>query len=353
MTRYLLLLVAFAMPSVSTAQGNGDTLTVGVMLFPPFVEETSSGAYEGFTIDLLESIENETGLRFEYRAFANTSSILDAVRDSVVDLGAAGITITDEREQELDFTHPYFQSGLGILITEKHNWFQDIIYTVKVVLETLYPLLIALVLFVLLSAHVLLYFERGHGITDRDYVDELIDTTYYIIVTMSTVGYGDITPKRRVGKLFSITLILFGVGFFGVFIAKASSAFTLHEVRTTISGPEDLTGKRVATEIGTTSSIVLEELGARVVETRTIDDAYQQLQEGDVQAVVFDHPVITHYANSQGGDTGLVTTGDLFNEEYYGIALPQGSPYREILNSAILRIEREGELSQLYSEYFE
>jgi voltage-gated potassium channel len=42
----------------------------------------------------------------------------------------------------------------------------------------------------------------------------LIDSFYYVIVTMATVGYGDVHPVTTPGKIFSIALIVLGVGTF-------------------------------------------------------------------------------------------------------------------------------------------
>jgi len=42
------------------------------------------------------------------------------------------------------------------------------------------------------------------------------DAVYYVIVTFSTVGYGDITPVSPTAKFFSLSLILFGAGTFTI-----------------------------------------------------------------------------------------------------------------------------------------
>ena len=41
---------------------------------------------------------------------------------------------------------------------------------------------------------------------------DMVDSLYVSIVTISTVGYGDITPKTDLGKMFTSIYILFGVG---------------------------------------------------------------------------------------------------------------------------------------------
>ncbi len=45
-------------------------------------------------------------------------------------------------------------------------------------------------------------------------IADLVTAAYYAIVTMSTVGYGDITPQTAQAKLFTISIILLGVAVF-------------------------------------------------------------------------------------------------------------------------------------------
>jgi len=46
-----------------------------------------------------------------------------------------------------------------------------------------------------------------------------IDALYFTVVTLTTVGYGDLTPQTSAGKLFTIAYILVGLGILGGFIA--------------------------------------------------------------------------------------------------------------------------------------
>lgn len=45
-------------------------------------------------------------------------------------------------------------------------------------------------------------------------IADLVTASYYAIVTMSTVGYGDITPQTSEAKLFTVSIILLGVAVF-------------------------------------------------------------------------------------------------------------------------------------------
>lgn len=44
-----------------------------------------------------------------------------------------------------------------------------------------------------------------------------VDSFYFCVVTLATVGYGDITPTTDVGKIFTIFYILSGVGIIATF----------------------------------------------------------------------------------------------------------------------------------------
>ena len=73
-------------------------------------------------------------------------------------------------------------------------------------------------LFALTSvAMLVLYATFGAYYLGADYkppVDDLVTALYYAMVTMSTVGYGDIAPQTAEAKLFTVSIIVFGVAVF-------------------------------------------------------------------------------------------------------------------------------------------
>lgn len=65
---------------------------------------------------------------------------------------------------------------------------------------------------------VVLYGTVGaYGLRDQFLeLDSWADAFYYVIVTIATVGYGDITPTSPISKWFSLSIILFGTGAFTI-----------------------------------------------------------------------------------------------------------------------------------------
>ncbi|GAB3296516.1 transporter substrate-binding domain-containing protein [Epidermidibacterium keratini] len=90
-----------------------------------------------------------------------------------------------------------------------------------------------------------------------------------------------------------------------------------------IKGPEDLSGKGVCSVDGSTSiKTVAEKYGAAPKPAGTYSECVQALQNGTVDAVTTDGPILLGYA-AQDPDN-LKVVGDPFSEERYGIGFKLG-----------------------------
>jgi voltage-gated potassium channel Kch len=52
----------------------------------------------------------------------------------------------------------------------------------------------------------------------------LIDSFYFAVVSMATVGYGDLAPKTNAGKLFTIAFLVVGIGIFVLAVSSLAEA---------------------------------------------------------------------------------------------------------------------------------
>jgi polar amino acid transport system substrate-binding protein len=107
----------------------------------------------------------------------------------------------------------------------------------------------------------------------------------------------------------------------------------------------------VATTKGSTAAAYLREVKAREVEMPTIAAAYEALRDGKVDAVVFDAPILQHYA-AHAGNGSVQVVGPVFRHEDYGIAFAQGSPLRKRVNGALLSMREDGTYQRLYEKWF-
>ena len=51
----------------------------------------------------------------------------------------------------------------------------------------------------------------------------VLDSFYFVIITMATVGYGDFSPVTAAGKLATVVFILVGMGLFLAFLSRVAS----------------------------------------------------------------------------------------------------------------------------------
>lgn len=104
-----LVLLAFA----TTTQAERLTIAIPSGFVPFMFEE--DGEWTGFEIELWEAIAEENDWEYEYNTM-NFSGIITALQTGRVDGALAAITITSEREETMDFSHAYYDSGLKLMV---------------------------------------------------------------------------------------------------------------------------------------------------------------------------------------------------------------------------------------------
>jgi polar amino acid transport system substrate-binding protein len=103
--------------------GGGDegeakaTLTVGSDIpYPPF-EEGKAPNFKGFDIELMEAVAENTGREAEFQD-TSFDTIFRDLAQGKFEAVASATTITDEREETVDFTNPYYRSEQAILVKD-------------------------------------------------------------------------------------------------------------------------------------------------------------------------------------------------------------------------------------------
>ncbi len=113
-----LLMLAFFVGSYDSSSGGQDRtdpLIVDVAVLPPMVMKSNNGQFFGFDIDLWEAVARELNLGYRYREVP-LKDIFGDLRSGKADAGLPGLSITSDREEHIDFSTPYFDSGLRIMV---------------------------------------------------------------------------------------------------------------------------------------------------------------------------------------------------------------------------------------------
>ena len=192
----------------------------------------------------------------------------------------AGIGITSKREKYLDFSHIYFEAGLQVMVLEgSGSALREVMSKIHSVLfssELIYG--VGIFFFILLmAAHLIWILERRENPQfPKNYTTGIWQSLWWAVVTVTTVGYGDKTPKRTGGRLFGIVWILAGYFVFAYFTASVTTTATVQELHGTIIGPEDLFGKKVATVKKSTATQYLAEQGITADLFENTDQIFQR-----------------------------------------------------------------------------
>lgn len=107
--------VAIAL-SLGTTAVSAETLRVVTdPSFVPFEMQNEEGEMVGFDMDIIAEVAERAGFEYELQTM-DFNGIIPALQTGNVDIAIAGITITEEREEVVDFSDPYYDSGLRILV---------------------------------------------------------------------------------------------------------------------------------------------------------------------------------------------------------------------------------------------
>lgn len=334
-TRIFLRLACMAAVSVS-AVGSSDAtpMVIGTREAPPFAMKTGDGEWAGLSIDLWREIASELQLEFLFRE-VSLREMVEGVAEGRLDAGVAALTLTAERERQVDFTHPFFSSGLGIAIRTPEggmNWLR----VLRGLISPAFLTVLAALGAVLLAAGVGIWvFERKKNETQfgGSTAEGLGSGFWWSAVTMTTVGYGDKSPVTLGGRLVALVWMFTSVIIISSFTAAIASSLTVSSLESPIRGPADLVRHQVGALAGSTASDFLLSRGIRVASHESLEEAMEALREGLVDAVVHDRPILQYLAR---GGTGLTVLPHSFQRQDYGYSLPPGSPLRQEINVALL-----------------
>lgn len=348
----ILSLAAPARPAIAQ-QSQQPTLKVATRIIAPFVTREINGALAGFSVDLWRAVARDLDVKYEFVVRNSVVELLEEVGEKRADLAISAISITAERERNFDFSQPMFDAGLQIMAASErvtNSGFSSFLTLLKS--PALLEMLAILLGLILLPTPLLWWIERKHdnGVaTGNSKIGEFFHTIWWSAATLG--AQSPIMPARPLGKLVAILWMFVSVVFISFFTATVTTALTVKQLEQGISGPQDLIGKTVATTAGSTGAAYLRQLNVNALEVQQIEQAYSALQDGRVQAILGDAPVLLYYA-SHDGKGKVQMAGNIFRPENYGIVFPSGSPLRKQVNEALLKLKESGEYRSLYRKWF-
>lgn len=358
MTRGWLAALAVAFTGLNGAAGfaqtsGGDVGAAAVRVVtvtrPPF-SLVEAGSDTGFSIELWQALADDIGFETEILRVDTFGEMLDLVRTGAVDAAAANISITAEREAAMDFTQPIFEAGLGIMIPaneQRSSGLLGAIFSRDLLLA------VAAAFGLLFAAGMLMWlFERRR----QPYFDHPVHTAlfpsfWWALNLVVNGGFEERQPRSLAGRVLAVILVVSSLFLVSVFVARITATMTVEAIQNSIASINDLYGRQVGTTRGSTAAAFLDRRDMRFRAFEGLDPLLAAFEGGELDAVVFDAPILAHYVNGDGGAYGELVDS-VFLRENYGIALPTGSTLAEPINQSLLKLRENGTYETVYRRWF-
>jgi len=320
----------------------------------PFSFE-KDGRRAGYAADLWDQLARETGVDYDIQVVGTAQEIIDALKNKSADVGVGALSVTAKREADIDFSQPFYESGLQVLVSGSSGSFADNILSLVGNLFNLqligaFALLIA-TMFVI--SHLVWRYE--HKVNEDqwppDYKTGMWESFWWTISTLLVGGADNKGPVGVGGRIIAIVWMLLSIVLVSLLTASFTTTLTVNTLKGDINGPGDLPGRKVATIKGSTAETWLTAKGAKVQPLATVVECIAALKDGTVNAVVYDAPVL-QYEAAKMNDEKLQMVGPVFERQNYAFALQQDSTLRERLNQSLLTLTERGVGTELRKKYF-
>ena len=344
--------LSLVLPYTLCAQSADHPVRVAVRLCPPFVIKDSN-AYSGISIFLWDKIAEELGLQYNIEEF-DREELIESVAQGKADVAVSCLSITQDSEQVIDFSHAFFNTHLSIAV-KQHGIMQSI-------KNVLFNKKLLIVIGIILAVAIFIggtLFLLEHHVNEKLYsmknqrgklLEALI--TGLLFVTSGPIRYYEFRTLsgRTIAGLLAVgsTLMIASI------TALLASAFTLDQMHSEIKGPQDLVKVRVGAVRASPALEYLMEQGIKTHIFMDGEDMVAALDEGHLGAIVGEDAVLKYHireAQTEGKYKSLSVLPFAFEEKSYGLALRDDNTLLETINQVLLSVRESPQWSKELAKY--
>lgn len=339
-------------PQDLPAVARSSPLKVGIKYAPPFVLSDDKQRWKGLAIDLWETMSVCLGTRHEYIEFTSTDELLHAVESQQIDVALGAISITNQRERQLDFSHPFHNGSLGVIVRDvtQTRGFID-------VLAGFFRTDVVLVVVGLMFATILIAYtywrvegQAGGGLFRKGPARGFYNATLWAIQLVFS-GRGDpFEINHRAAQLFVLFLTFFGVTIVSGITAIITSSLTLQGIERRIHNVGDLKNQHLAVMITGQAGEWAATERLYAVQLRSWPEVQRQFDERGIDAFVHDRDIL-QFLVRDGYLKNVRVEPITLRPSAYGIAVVIGSPLRKPIDRTLLAIQEDRVWSVLTNKY--
>ena len=339
------LIFFFCSGLISFAQ---DPTIVGIKEAPPFAFKDSKGKWMGITVDLWKEIQSENTTEFQLQEMG-LDKLLIAVERADIATGIGAISILNEREKKFDFSIPYFDTGLALATrTEYENNAWNYLGTLGKIIKALIPwVLLLLVVGVLIW---LIERKINEDQFHKPLGEGVGSGIWWACVTMTTVGYGDKTPKSFVGRIIAVFWMFSGIILISSLTATITTSMTLDRLDDQISTLDDLKNQKTGVAESTAAARFLQDRGVTHNIFPSLDEGLAALSNGKINVLVHDEPIMKHVIAQKYSGT-LQVLDIILDNQLYAFPSQDNAIILEQINLGIIEAMESGKLESIIQRY--
>ncbi|XP_076373999.1 glutamate receptor ionotropic, kainate 2-like isoform X2 [Tachypleus tridentatus] len=366
------------------------SLIVTTVINPPYTMLKESAEllggndrYEGYCVDIIHELSKQLGFSYRFKLVNDNAygikneegewnGMIGELIRGEADIAIVDLTISSSREEAVDFTMPFMNTGISILfkkpvtkVTSLFSFLSPFSMEVWIYMMGAY-IGVSLTLFLVgrLSPY---EWGNPHPCRQDDQVLEnsfsLLNSSWFTIGSLMQQG-SDLAPRAMSTRTIAGIWYFFTLIMISSYTANLAAFLTVEKVVYPIENAEDLvkqtkikygclaTGSTKAffkeSKIPTYQKMWKQMEKDPSVFTKSNSEGVDRVLEGNY-AFLMESASIEYRVER---NCNLTRIGGLLDSKGYGIATPKGSPYRTPLSSGILKLQEGGVLHILKERWW-
>lgn len=337
----LLILFVLLLPFVGVSQQDSSAtiqkkLKIGIFETPPFVMHNGN-KYSGLSVDSWKLVNNKLNADYTFETYDSLGALLDAVENGEVDFSINPVTVTDNRMKRMAFTQPYFISHTAIAKKKESNaWaFIQNLWSWK-----FFSAIFALVAILFLFGFLVWLFERKHN--EEEFGGSkwrgLKEGFWWSAVTMTTVGYGDRSPRTTGGRIVGLIWMFTAIIMISSLTAGIASSLTVQSMNSKIKSPEDLQGLKVTTISNSSAEELLDLYKVKTNKVENEKEGIQRILDKKTNFFVYDEPILNYEIKRRGLQDDIEVLSKTLKKDYYSYSFPKNSTLINKINPVLMGV---------------
>lgn len=321
---------------------------IGLTVAPPFVVE-EEGEFSGLSISSWELVNEELEVDYEFRSYPSLIDLLTAVEKKEVDFSINPVTVTDLRMQRLDFSQPYFISYTSMARKSNVKFWS---YLANIFSWNFLSGVLILVGVIFLFGFLVWIFERKSNKEEfGGGVKGVFQGFWWSAVTMTTVGYGDKSPKTWGGRFIGLIWMFMAIVMISSLTAGIASSLTVQNISDEINSVQDLANFEVFTVSGSSAEELLNQYDIRSDKVLNEQEGINRILESEDALFVYDQPILKHEIEQRELNDEIEVLSRTLKRDYYSYTFPKGSPLVKEMNPLIISTLKTMEWNNLIRNY--